>query len=208
MTIKRERGRPAHPDILTPAEWRVADGVRHGLTNPQIAQWQSITVDAVKYHVSNILLKLGLSSRQQLRLWDGVAHDSALKRNPDKEDHQMTSHIGQIARTVSNISAASIWYREVLGLQHLFDAGKMAFFSCGQTRLMLTEGEAGAESVLYFAVEDIQSAWTKLESDGAKLLSAPHRIHTHDDGAEEWMGFIEDPDGRPIGIMSLAKPSE
>ena len=32
-----QRGRPPHDDVLTPAEWRVAEFVRHGLTNPAIA---------------------------------------------------------------------------------------------------------------------------------------------------------------------------
>ncbi len=31
MTGSQQRGRPPHNDILTPAEWRVVEGVRHGL---------------------------------------------------------------------------------------------------------------------------------------------------------------------------------
>jgi len=37
MTDPKPRGRPADPDILTPAEWQIAEAVRHGLTNRQIA---------------------------------------------------------------------------------------------------------------------------------------------------------------------------
>ena len=32
------RGRPKHPDILTPAEWRVVNAVRHGMSNRLIAE--------------------------------------------------------------------------------------------------------------------------------------------------------------------------
>ena len=202
MTTKRERGRPAHPDILTPAEWRVAECIRHGLTNPQIASRQSISVDAVKFHVSNILSKLGLTSRKELRLWDGIAASSTLKGKGSMKDTQIISQIGQISRTVSDIDAARDWYRDVLRLEPLFDAGNMAFFACGETRLMLNEGKAGPESILYFTIDDIHSEWEGLSERGAKLVSAPHRIHTHEDGTEEWMGFIEDNDGRPIGLMS------
>jgi FixJ family two-component response regulator len=46
------RGRPRHDDLLTPAEWRVAEAVRHGLTNPEIARLQGVSMDAVKYHVA------------------------------------------------------------------------------------------------------------------------------------------------------------
>lgn len=201
MTSKRARGRPAHPDILTPGEWRVADGVRHGLTNPQIASRQQISADAVKFHVSNILGKLGMTSREELKRWNGVNADSAMQESATMENERLGS-IGQIARTVSDIGAARIWYRDVLGLEPLFDAGTMAFFDCGGTRLMLVEGEAGPESILYFRTGDLRGEFARLEAAGAKVASAPHRIHTHEDGSEEWMGFVEDNDGRPIGLMT------
>ncbi len=34
---------------------------------------------------------------------------------------------------------------------------------------------------------------------------APHMIHRHADGTEEWMGFFEDPDGRPLAIMAQVR---
>ena len=110
--------------------------------------------------------------------------------------------VGQIARTVSDIDTARKWYKEVLGLTHLFDAGTLSFFECGGVRLMLTEGEPGPESIVYFNVDNIHADIEAIEKRGAKTVSAPHQIHTHDDGTEEWMGFVEDPDGRPIGLMS------
>ena len=36
----------------------------------QPAKRQGVTIDAVKYHVANALLKLGFSSRRELRQWD------------------------------------------------------------------------------------------------------------------------------------------
>ena len=72
MTGERKRGRPSHPDILTPGEWRIAKAVRFGLTNRQIAERKGISVDAVKFHVANILLKLGMSRRLELASWAGM----------------------------------------------------------------------------------------------------------------------------------------
>ena len=78
MSNHGKRGRPPHGDVLTPAEWRVVEAVRHGLNNRQIAERRGISVDAVKYHVANALSKLGLARRAELRRWNGVARGSAL----------------------------------------------------------------------------------------------------------------------------------
>ncbi len=65
----RRRGRPRHPDILTPREWEVLTLIREGLTNEQIAQRLDISYDGAKYHVSEILSKLGVSSREEAAAW-------------------------------------------------------------------------------------------------------------------------------------------
>jgi hypothetical protein len=48
-------------------------------------------------------------------------------------------------------------WRVTLGLKHLYTFGALAFFDCGGTRLMLTQQDGAAESVLYFRVADIRS---------------------------------------------------
>nr|WP_166178169.1 LuxR C-terminal-related transcriptional regulator [Altererythrobacter segetis] len=194
-------GRPPRDDLLTPAEWAVVEFVRHGLTNRQIAARRRVSLDAVKFHVGNALGKLGLASRAELRRWDGVRRDSALKRREEIMDTQL-GRIGQIARTVSDIAASEVWYREVLGLPHLFTFGEMAFFDCGGTRLYLQQGAAKPESILYFEVPDIHAAHRTLNDKGAEFVSAPHMIHRHADGSEEWMAFFNDPDGRPLALMA------
>ena len=207
MTQRKDRGRPAHPDILTPAEWKVAEGVRHGLSNPRIAARQGVSADAVKFHVSNILGKLGLASRAELRRWPGIAADSPMTEKKTMTGEPGIGAIGQIARTVSDIDTARSWYRDVLGLEPLFDAGTLAFFACNGVRLMLSQGEAGPESILYFKVGDLHGETERIERAGGKVVSAAHRVHTHEDGTEEWMAFVEDPDGRPIGLMASARPA-
>lgn len=69
--MRRPRGRPRHPDILTPAEWRVVELGKQGLSNPTIALELGISVNTVRYHVSNVLAKLELRNREALREWDG-----------------------------------------------------------------------------------------------------------------------------------------
>ncbi|HEX6030117.1 MAG TPA: LuxR C-terminal-related transcriptional regulator [Tepidiformaceae bacterium] len=70
MSEPGRRGRPPHPDILTPAEWRVLDQVREGLTNAEIGERLGVSIHTVKFHVSNILSKLNLETREDLAAWD------------------------------------------------------------------------------------------------------------------------------------------
>ena len=111
--------------------------------------------------------------------------------------------IGQISRTVKDIQRAELWYGKVLGLPHLYTFGKLAFFDCGGTRLFLNETpDAGNESILYLRVENIQSTYDELQRRGVEFTGAPHMIHKHGDGTEEWMAFFKDPEDRPLAIMS------
>jgi hypothetical protein len=41
----------------------------------------------------------------------------------------------------------------------------------------------------------------------SKLGPAPHMIHRHANGIEEWMAFFEDPDSRPLAIMAQVAPT-
>lgn len=213
---KRPRGRPLHPDVLTPQEWRITHAVQHGLTNRQIAALKGISLDAVKYHVGQVLGKLQLPNRQALRQWFRAPRGSAVSSSPPTQtgDTMTSSPLGlgplsQIARSVGDIQVSGRWYSQVLGLKHLYTFGTLAFFDCGGTRLMLTQ-QAGpaAESVLYFQVADIAQAHQELSSRGAEFVASPHLIHTHGDGAEEWMAFFKDPDGRVLAIHSQLKRRE
>jgi DNA-binding CsgD family transcriptional regulator/catechol 2,3-dioxygenase-like lactoylglutathione lyase family enzyme len=205
--MKRKRGRPPHADLLTPSEWRTVHFVQHGMSNVEIARRRGVSVDSVKYHVSNALTKLGLKNRRELRAWFRAPRDSALADGTAKEDPVKISQIGQIARSVSDAAASEKWYRDVLGLTHLYTFGTLAFFDCGGTRLMLSQEKGGAakESILYLRVADIAAAHQELQGRGVKFTHAPHRIHQHADGTEEWMAFFEDPDGRPLAVMSQVK---
>jgi DNA-binding CsgD family transcriptional regulator/catechol 2,3-dioxygenase-like lactoylglutathione lyase family enzyme len=205
----RRRGRPPHADILTPAEWRIVDAVRHGLSGREIASRRGISIDAVKYHVANVLEKTGLRSRVELRRRDGVARNSALhSKERQMGEQQMMGALGQIARRVKDIEAARRWYRDVLGLRQLYSFGDLAFFDCGGVRLFLSKdtGADQGESILYFRVGDIRSAHAALEQRGIAFVNAPHMIHRHDDGTEEWMAFFKDNEDRPLGIMAQVKP--
>jgi DNA-binding CsgD family transcriptional regulator/catechol 2,3-dioxygenase-like lactoylglutathione lyase family enzyme len=204
--MSKARGRPPHDDLLTPMEWTTLEWVRHGLSNRQIAARRGVGVDAVKFHVGNVLAKLGLKDRRQLRRWAGVRRDSALQR----KDNGMAQNIalgpiGQVSRTVADLAASTAFYGDTLGLPHLYTFGELAFFDCGGTRLYLHQTEVAPESVLYFQVADIHAAARELEGKGIAFLGAPHLIHRHADGTEEWMAFFTDPEGRTLALMAQSR---
>lgn len=208
MPKKQGRGRPAHPDVLTPAEWTAVDAVRHGMSNGQIARRRGVSLDAVKFHLANAREKLGLDGRDQLRAWPGIRSDSPLHgTEPDMGTSLELGAIGQISRSVSDIAQAQAWYADVLGLKHLYTFGTLAFFDCGGVRLFLEQGEKQNESVLYFRVPDIRAAHAQLEARGVHFEAVPHLIHRHADGMEEWMAFFHDNEGRVLSIMSQAPPA-
>jgi catechol 2,3-dioxygenase-like lactoylglutathione lyase family enzyme len=115
--------------------------------------------------------------------------------------------LAQISRTVRDIKESEAWYGTTLGLPHLYTFGSLAFFDCGGTRLYLNAQEKPApESILYLRVEDIRTAYELLRSRGVEFADAPHLIHRHAVGTEEWMAHFHDPEGRPLAIMSQVKP--
>jgi DNA-binding CsgD family transcriptional regulator/predicted enzyme related to lactoylglutathione lyase len=197
-----KRGRPPHDDLLTPAEWRVTELVRHGLTNARIAAMLGVSPDAVKFHVANSIGKLGLDNKAALRRWDGVARTSALHERKQGMATEIGA-LGQIARAVKDIRAAERFYKEIVGLPHLYTFGNLAFFDCGGVRLFLSEGDGDdGASILYFRVDDVRKAAKDLAARGAEITHAPHMIHRHGDGTEEWMAFFKDNEGRPLALMA------
>jgi hypothetical protein len=55
-------------------------------------------------------------------------------------------------------------------------------------------------------VPDIDVADQELRARGISFAGAPHLIHRHEDGMEEWTAFFEDLEGRTLAIMSQVTP--
>jgi predicted enzyme related to lactoylglutathione lyase len=115
------------------------------------------------------------------------------------------SRIGQIAINAHDVDRATAFYRDVLGLPHLFRAGQLSFFDCGGVRLMIDKPEKPEfdhpGSILYFQVADIQGAHQRLKAGGARFEDEPHliaRMPNHD----LWMTFFRDSEGNLLALMS------
>lgn len=115
------------------------------------------------------------------------------------------SHISQIGIHVRDLDRAKAFYGESLGLAHLFDAPpRLAFYQCGETRLMLAEntalaGEGG--TVLYYAVDDASAAQAGLAAKGAAFDEDARCIARVGD-KDIWLAVTSDGAGNHVGLMS------
>ena len=118
------------------------------------------------------------------------------------------SRIKQIAIPVHTLDKAKAFYRDTLGLRHLFDAPPaLSFFDCGGVQLMLAgpeaQGKDGGQQhpVLFYDVSDIKKTHAWIKSSGAKSLEEP-RVVMRSNGREIWISSVSDGQGNVVGLMS------
>ncbi len=111
---------------------------------------------------------------------------------------------GQIAINCQDVARATIFYRDVLGLPLLFQAGGMAFFDCGGVRVMLSRPSSPEfdhpTSPLYFRVTGIEAKAQAMEAAGAVIRRPPQLTH-RDARHELWIGWFEDGEGNLLALM-------
>ena len=115
------------------------------------------------------------------------------------------SEIGQISVNVHDFDRAVAFYKDTLGIKHLFTVpGRMAFFDCGSVGLMLAIPERPdldhPSSILYFKVADIDQAREALVSrkvhfETKPMLVAP--MATHD----LWLAEFRDSENNVLALM-------
>jgi predicted enzyme related to lactoylglutathione lyase len=119
----------------------------------------------------------------------------------------MLSRLTQIAVVVQDLDRAVRFYRDTLGMTFLFQAPPaLAFFDLSGVRLMLDKPSEPlpsgvGTSMLYYGVDDIQSAHTTLVSRGVAFEEAPHMIASLGD-RDVWMGAFRDSEGNVLALMS------
>jgi methylmalonyl-CoA/ethylmalonyl-CoA epimerase len=115
------------------------------------------------------------------------------------------TQIGQIAVPVSDLQRAIAFYRDVLGIQFLFDASPgLAFFDCNGVRLLLDvpakTNKENRSSIIYYKVPDIQAAYEQLSERGVVFDEKPDLVAKMPDH-DLWMAFFRDPDGNVLALM-------
>ena len=113
--------------------------------------------------------------------------------------------IGQISVNAHDLERAVAFYKDTLGLKHLFSVPpKMAFLDCGGVRLMLAIPERPdldhPSSILYFKVEDIEQAYEVFASRGVHFETKPMLVApmaTHD----LWLAEFRDSEKNVLALM-------
>jgi predicted enzyme related to lactoylglutathione lyase len=129
---------------------------------------------------------------------------------PDSNQFGLSS-IGQIAVNAHDIDRAVAFYRDTLGMQHLFSVPpKMAFFDCSGIMLMLSLPEKPEfdhpSSIIYFNVDDIHQAATTLTQRGVRFEQQPTFVA--DMGSYDlWMAFFSDSENNMLALRSQVTKS-
>jgi predicted enzyme related to lactoylglutathione lyase len=115
-------------------------------------------------------------------------------------------HIEQIAIPVRDLSRATAFYRDLLGMKLLFEVPpQLTFFDCDGVRLALSTASDPMYdppgSIVYYRVAEIEVAHADLESRGVEFLQGPHKVAELGD-VEVWMAFFEDTEGNTLAITS------
>ena len=116
------------------------------------------------------------------------------------------SAIEQIAVNVKDVDRAVAFYRDKLGMKHLFSAPpNLAFFDCDGIRLMLSLPPKPefdhASSIIYFRVDDIQQAYTTLTERGVQFEEKP--IFVADMGTYDlWLASFVDSENNLLALMA------
>jgi len=111
--------------------------------------------------------------------------------------------VAQVALSVRDLGRAVTFYRDTLGLTHLFDAPGMSFLDAGGVRIMLSaQGGApgGSATLVYFRCADLAAAHADLAACGVPFEQVPHVVGRTAD-REVSLAFCRDPDGNLLGLM-------
>lgn len=117
-----------------------------------------------------------------------------------------TARIGQLMVPVQDLDLAVPFYRDTLGLKYLFSAPpQMAFFQCGDVRLLVGVPPAGQAaqrgSAIYFQVADMHAVFQTLSARGVKFVAPPHIVHRTPNSAL-WLAEFTDVDCNQLALMS------
>jgi len=144
---------------------------------------------------------------ERRRVYSGVREHEEWRSGDWRYDMDLSdATVGQLLIPVEDLDRGVAFYRDTLGLRHLFSAPpQMSFFQTGNVRLLVGVPEAGQPrqrgSQVYFRVADIHAVFRTLVERGVEFAASPHVAH-RTPTAELWLCEFKDPDGNQLALMS------
>jgi catechol 2,3-dioxygenase-like lactoylglutathione lyase family enzyme len=115
------------------------------------------------------------------------------------------SQIGQIAINAKDLDRASSFYRDILGMKHLFSIPIASFFDCEGVMLMLMLPSKPEfdhpSSIIYFNVDNIQQATEILLTRGVHFEEQPNFV-ANMGSYDLWMAFFRDSEDNLLALRS------
>lgn len=136
----------------------------------------------------------------------GVLHmmNEASMENSEKCDLG-SAEIGQVAVSVKDLGRAVEFYRNKLGIRHLFTANGMAFFDSSGIRLMLAELDPSSsdvtKAVIYFKVPDIRRTHKALLAKDVHFEEEPE-LAARTETFDLWLACFRDSENNRLCLMS------
>jgi catechol 2,3-dioxygenase-like lactoylglutathione lyase family enzyme len=114
----------------------------------------------------------------------------------------------QVGLSVRDLDRARDFYRDVLGLQLLFETNGMLFFQLAGLRLMVGLAFDAAKpiggSILYFDAPDFEAVVSSLERKGVIFLNDAQVLQRTDTHELKLRSFF-DPDGNGLALLGLVQ---
>jgi catechol 2,3-dioxygenase-like lactoylglutathione lyase family enzyme len=114
------------------------------------------------------------------------------------------SKLVQVSITTRDLPRAVVFYRDVLGLNFLFESNGMAFFQAGDLHLMVGLARNGimttGGATIYFDAGDWRATEAALLARGV-IFDHPAEVVERADGKEHALREFADPDGNRLAIM-------
>lgn len=110
--------------------------------------------------------------------------------------------ISHIMLGVSSLPASLSFYRDLLGLELVFESPGFAFLRGGGVTLCLSEpmwsecGRSAGATEIVFGVDDVEAAHLGLSQQGIEFTHAPRQVT-----ADQWAANFADPDGHRLSIF-------